>query len=156
MKKTLLIMILAVANIAAAGTAKTGKFGLGVIAGEPTGPCFKYWTSHRTAIDGAVAWSFANNSTFHVHADYLIHNFSLIQVEKGRMPFYFGIGGRIRFAEGNRDDNVGIRVPFGVTYMFQDAPVDIFFEIVPILDLTPSTDIDFNGAVGIRYFFGSH
>ncbi len=130
-----------------------GDFGLGVIAGEPTGPCFKYWTSQKTAVDGAVAWSMSSNARMHLHADYLIHNFTLIKVEKGRMPFYFGIGGRIRFAEGNADDHIGIRIPVGLAYLFDNSPVDIFFEVVPILDLTPDTDLDFNGALGVRYFF---
>lgn len=135
-------------------TAKNGKFGLGVIIGEPTGPCFKYWTSQRTAIDGAVAWSFANNARMHLHADYLFyHDFGLIKVDKGRMPLYIGLGGRIRFAEGNADDRMGIRIPVGLEYLFDTAPVDIFLEIVPILDLAPDTDLDFNGAIGVRYFF---
>ena len=155
MKKTifLIALILALAVFAQNGMAKGGKFGLGVIIGEPTGPCFKYWTGPKTAIDGAAAWSLANNAGLHLHADYLVHKFDLIPVEKGSLPFYFGIGGRIRFAEGNGDDRIGIRIPVGLDYIFADAPLDIFLELVPILDLAPDTDLDFNGAVGIRFFF---
>ena len=101
----------------------------------------------------AAAWSFADNAGLHLHADYLVHKFDLIPVEKGSLPFYFGIGGRIRFAEGNGDDRIGIRIPVGLDYIFADAPLDIFLELVPILDLAPDTDLDFNGAVGIRFFF---
>jgi hypothetical protein len=32
--------------------------------------------------------------------------------------------------------------------------LDFFFELVPILDLAPSTDFGMNAAIGIRYFFG--
>jgi hypothetical protein len=74
-------------------------------------------------------------------------------VDKGRLPFYYGIGGRIKFAENNNDDFIGVRVPFGLAYIFATAPVDIFFELVPILDLAPDTDFDFNAALGARYFF---
>jgi len=37
--------------------------------------------------------------------------------------------------------------------LFADTPLDIFVEVVPVLDLVPDTDLDFNGAVGIRYIF---
>jgi hypothetical protein len=149
----LIALIMALAAFAQNGMAKGGNFGLGVIIGEPTGPCFKYWTGAKTAIDGAAAWSFADNAGMHLHADYLFHKFDLISVEKGSLPFYFGLGGRIRFAEGNGDDRIGIRIPVGLDYIFADAPLDIFLEVVPILDLAPDTDLDFNGAVGVRFFF---
>jgi hypothetical protein len=64
---------------------------------------------------------------------------------------YFGIGGRIIFQ--SNDTNLGIRVPVGLDYLFSSAPVDIFLEVVPILDLTPSTDLDFGGGIGVRYWF---
>ncbi len=147
---TLLVVFVSVAQ---GEPAKEGQFGLGVIAGEPTGPCFKLWTSQRTAIDGAVAWSFANTAGIHLHADYLFHVYDLIDVETGRLPFYYGIGGRIRFADGDRDDNIGVRIPVGLAYLVENVPLDVFFEIVPILDLAPDTDLDFNAALGVRYFF---
>jgi len=31
--------------------------------------------------------------------------------------------------------------------------VDIFFEIVPLLDLVPETDFGPNSAIGVRYYF---
>ncbi len=155
MKKLILFftLIAVLTSVAHGETAQKGRFGLGVIAGEPTGPCFKLWTSQRTAIDGAVAWSFAKNARIHLHADYLVHVFDLIDVETGRLPLYYGIGGRIRFADGDRDDNIGVRIPVGLAYLVENVPLDIFFEIVPILDLTPDTDLDFNAALGVRYFF---
>ncbi|KPK98018.1 MAG: hypothetical protein AMJ90_10080, partial [candidate division Zixibacteria bacterium SM23_73_2] len=55
--------------------AQEDGFGLGVIVGEPTGICGKLWTSGRTAVDGAVAWSFEGESSVHLHADFLYHDF---------------------------------------------------------------------------------
>ena len=154
MRKTLVLSALIVLSLSGMAAARGGKFGLGVIVGEPTGPSFKYWTTGRTAIDGAAAWSMAENAGMHLHADYLFyHNFSLIKVDKGRMPLYIGVGGRIRFAEGNADDRIGVRIPVGLEYIFTSNQVDIFLEIVPILDLAPDTDLDFNAALGVRYFF---
>ncbi len=134
--------------------ARKDGFGLGVIIGEPTGPTFKVWTGPKTAIDGAVAWSLDGNEDIHLHMDYLIHDFSIAKVDKGRFPLYYGIGGRIRFHDRNQDDQIGVRIPVGMAYLFPNSPLELFFEVVPIVDLAPSTELDFNGGAGIRFYIG--
>ena len=127
-------------------------FGLGVILGEPTGISGKYWVSPNTAFDGVVAWSFGNQSAFHAHLDYLFHHFNLFKVEQGKLALYYGIGGRVR-AESD-DRRVGVRVPVGLAYLVEGAPLDIFVEVAPIFESIPATGISLNGGIGIRYFFG--
>jgi hypothetical protein len=68
----------------------------------------KLWTGNSTAIDGAVVWSFGKDSALHLHADYLFYNFNLFKVEKGKLPLYYGIGGRIKLAD---DMKVGVHIP---------------------------------------------
>jgi len=48
---------------------------------------------------------------------------------------------------------VGLRIPVGLEYIFSGERVDIFLEIVPLLDLVPDTDFSLNGGIGVRYFF---
>jgi hypothetical protein len=144
--------ILAIIMFSGTAMAEMGPFGLGIIIGEPTGISGKYLLDKTNAIDGAVAWSSSGNNEFYLHADYLYHNYSLTTVEKGELPVYFGLGGRVVFRE-KHDDKVGIRFPLGINYIFDNAPFDAFLEIVPILDLTPDTDFDLEAAIGIRYFF---
>lgn len=134
--------------------ARKDGFGLGVIIGEPTGLTFKVWTGPKTAIDGALAWSLDATEDMHLHVDYLIHDFSVAKVDQGQFPFYYGIGGRIRFHDGNQDDQFGARFPLGMAYLFANSPLELFFEVVPILDLAPNTELDFNGGVGIRIYIG--
>lgn len=134
--------------------AQNKGFGLGIIIGEPTGVSAKIFTGGN-AIDLAAAWSFADNGGFHIHGDYLFHNYSLIKVENGRLPFYYGVGARVKFLDRNRysDDVVlGARFPVGLSYEFSGFNADIFFELVPILNLVPATDFDLNGALGFRYY----
>ena len=150
MKRIIVAGALSIFFIIHAGAQENG-FGLGVIVGEPTGISLKGWMNNNTAIDAGVAWSFSHETTFHVHIDYLLHNFSLIEKED-RIPLYYGLGGRIKTG-GSGDDRVGIRGVIGVAYFFEDAPLDAFFEIVPVLDVSPTTDFQFNGGVGIRYYF---
>ncbi len=127
-------------------------FGLGIIVGEPTGLSGKYWISKTSAIDGGIAWSFLNDGSMHIHADYLWHNFDLITP---RIPFYIGAGGRIKF-KNNRsavDNRLGVRVPVGVSFFISEPASDFFVELVPILDLAPKSDFTFNAAIGFRFFF---
>ncbi len=127
-----------------------GDFGIGVIIGEPTGLSAKYYTGGNNAFDFGLAWSFGRHANFHAHADYLIHRFDLIDVNSGQMPLYFGLGGRVRTGHNSQ---VGIRIPVGVSYYFPNDPLEIFFEVVPILDLTPGTQFSGNGGMGLRYYF---
>jgi hypothetical protein len=151
MIRTALTILLSVVLLSGSAFA-AGDFGLGIIAGEPTGISGELWLTSTTAISGAAAWSFGGGEdAFLVQSDYLIHNFNLIRVDKGTMALYFGVGGRIKFAN---DPQVGIRIPVGLDYVFQGAPVDIFGELVPILDLVEETEVNFNAAIGVRYFFG--
>jgi len=150
MKKILSYLIFIIIISASFIQAQNKGFGLGVIVGEPTGVSFKYWTDSNSAFDGAVAWSFIDGGALHLHADYILHSFNLIRVASGSLPFYYGIGGRIKFLD---DAGIGVRVPVGLAYLFGGTPIDIFFEVVPILDLAPKTDFKINAAIGGRYFF---
>lgn len=136
--------------------------GIGMILGEPTGISLKAWISEKQAIDAAVAWSFSENDSFQFHADYLVHYFYPVKSEgfRGKLPLYAGVGGRLKLEKddgGNRrnddDSLLGVRIPFGISYIFSDVPVDLFGEIVPILDVFPDTEFDVNAAVGARFYF---
>ncbi len=124
--------------------------GLGLILGEPTGVSLKVWTGRRTAIDAAAAWSLDKSGSFHIHADYLIHDFNLLKTRTGRLPVYYGIGGRIRLEDKTR---VGVRFPIGMSYIFDRAPFDIFIELGPVFDVIPRTEVTLAGFLGFRFYF---
>jgi hypothetical protein len=149
MIKKLMPFVLAI-TLATVLKAQDKGFGIGLYLGEPTGIGMKGWVSANGAIAGAMAWSFAGNGRLHIHVDYHRHSFNLIEVEKGKLPVYYGIGAKIVFQD---DPIFGARIPLGINYLFDDAPLDIFAEIVPGLELIPETEFDFAGGVGIRYFF---
>lgn len=129
-----------------------GKFGAGLIVGEPTGLSAKYFLTESVAIDGAFGWAFRDETDLHLHGDILWHKFDLFDVSGGSLPLYFGVGGRVKFID-NRDDRAGIRFPVGVSYMFDNIPVDIFAEVAPIIDFTPETRGGITGGIGARYWF---
>ena len=131
----------------------TGQFGAGLIIGEPTGASLKYFVNDTLAIDGALGLSLHAHSDFYLHGDVLWHNFDLIPVSQGKAPVYFGAGGLFRFRNSGQEDQFAIRVPVGVSYIFDNAPVDIFAEIGPALDLTPAVRGEITGGIGIRFWF---
>ena len=146
------------APAAAAGGAAARTWELGVVLGEPTGLSAKYWTTTNTAIDFGAAWSFGNDGNFHLHCDYLYHNYEIFKVDEGSLPLYFGIGGRVRFEDDDpKDDHsgtrVGLRLVLGLEYLVAAYPMSVFFEIAPIVDVAPKTEGSMNGGLGIRYVF---
>lgn len=127
-----------------------GDTGIGIIAGNPTGISFKHFTSTVTAIDAAAAWSFDDEWVM-VHADYLFHSFGDIEVDKGQLPWYYGLGGWVAF--GDDDTFIGGRLPVGLEYLFADNDIDLFLEVAAALAIVPDTDFHVDGAVGVRFFF---
>lgn len=130
-----------------------GPVGLGLVLGEPTGIAAKVFLAGGNAVEAAAAWSLSGNNEFQLQGDYVFHMWDWIKVEQGQMPVTFGVGGRIKFRE-NRDDIVGVRFPIGLAYELDQAPIDFFGQLVPILDLAPDTDFDLEGAIGARFYFG--
>jgi len=130
--------------------AQDSGFGIGGIVGSPTGISLKLWVSKTSAFDAGITWSFYNNGSINVHADYLWHKFKLIPTDDGKLPLYFGIGPKLGFGD---DFQLGVRVPVGVDYMFRTVPIDIFVEAAPSLMFLPETTFRFDGGLGARYFF---
>ena len=150
MFKRILLITIILTVITTNATGQSSGFGAGIMLGEPTGISLKNWMSTSNAWDVGIAWSSGKHGSFHLHSDYLWHSFNLIKVDKGVLPLYYGVGIRLLFAD---DSHFGIRGIVGLDYLFDGIPLDVFLELVPIFDMVPGTGFDFNGALGVRYFF---
>lgn len=137
-------------------------FGIGIILGEPTGLSAKLWTSKENAFDFGLGVSvggdrishkyyYDNGSRVHFHMDYLWHSFNAIKSTE-RFPLYYGIGARFN-SGGGYDGSFGIRGVFGIAWFPHSTPIDVFVELVPVLQLTPSTGLGIDAGLGIRFFF---
>ena len=152
MKPRVLVVVLIVFFAANAFALERNTFGVGVIAGEPSGVTAKYMLDNNSAVDGGVGWETSGDNEFHIYTDYLYHMYDVIEVPRGELPLYFG--GGIRFVDReDKDDKLGVRLPVGVEYLFEKVSLGAFFELVPVLNLTPDTDFDLEGGIGIRFFF---
>jgi len=149
MKEAALVLIV-LGCLAGLSFGREGDVGLGIILGEPTGLSFKMWTGKTMAFDAGAAWSFVSGGFFQIHGDWLFHNFNLFQVDTGKMAFYYGFGGRVKFEDQTR---LSLRVPVGISYEFEKTSIELFLEVVPMLDILPATEVDIAGGVGFRYYF---
>jgi Protein of unknown function (DUF3996) len=145
-----------------------GIFGLGLELVEPTGLTGKLFLSPSQAIDFGVGDLYHNyyvpGGGVHLYVDYLWHPFLITEVPAFKLPFYIGVGGRAWIGDYDCGPNncgadfFGVRVPIGVTFDFNEVPLDVFIQLVPTIDFFHDYgphdvffDIDFS--VGIRYWF---
>jgi hypothetical protein len=147
-------------------------FGLGLELGEPTGLNGKYFFSDKAALDFGVGWIYRHyyyGDGLHIYGDFLYHPVSLASAEAFELPLYIGVG--LRFWDFDYCDvNVcdydgwalGLRVPIGISFDFNNAPVDIFIQLVPVIDIVYGDYYDRYGdrahagidlSFGIRFWF---
>lgn len=162
MKMTRLVLVGLLGFLSLEARAQRGGTGLGVILGEPTGLSLKHWVTADHAIAAAAAWSLAGRDSLQLHADYLVHNFDALRRDLPDPPaLYYGVGARVQFHEergGRRHDDdgdtaVGVRFPVGFSYFLGRSALDLFVELVPSLDVSPSTELNLEAAVGARFYF---
>jgi hypothetical protein len=135
------------------------NFGLGVILGSPTGLSFKYVLSKHSAFSAHAGWSFIGDKGIHLTGDYQ-HLFPMVfETAEGTsisdLTPYIAFGGRFRFKEqeGTEDNefHLGLRIGGGAEYLI--SRFGIFAELVPVVNLVPSTDFDFEGGLGLLFYF---
>jgi len=129
----------------------------GAGSANPIGVAAKGWLSDRQALAGMTSFfigSDTQQSYWVIQGDYLFHNFNELEVEEGYLALYVGAGGQFTVIE-DTDNQFGLRAPVGADYMLGSAPVDLFVEIAPTLNVTDPTSLRFDGAIGFRYFFSS-
>ncbi len=162
MKKVIISLVLFLALVGINEVrAQSRKFGLGVIVGEPTGLSAKLWLSRSNALAFGLGWSvegyringfdsdYGNVTRTHIHVDYLWHSFTAIN---SQFPLYYGIGGRINTGP-QYSGTFAVRGVFGIEWLPRATPLDVFIEVVPILQLVNSTGFGIDAGIGARYFF---
>ncbi|MDB4963595.1 MAG: hypothetical protein JWP01_3594 [Myxococcales bacterium] len=147
-------------------------FGLGLELGEPSGLNGKYFVSESGALDfgiGAIYSHYYYGDGIHLYGDYLWHPTSLVSASAFELPLYIGVGLRYwdfdfcdRNVCGYGGSAIGIRIPFGISFDFNNVPLDIFLQLVPVLDFVHGdyydrfddrTHFGVDLSLGLRYWF---
>lgn len=140
------------------GTEK-GALGAGIILGEPTGICAKYYFDDSHAVQ-AAAGSALIGGGLQLHADYVFHPYVAQVRESFVLPLYIGPGVRLIDYANGRDDSsfaIGARVVGGLLFDFTNVPLDAFLEIAGVLEYEfregEGVAIRLNAGAGVRYYF---
>ena len=129
-----------------------GKFGLGFIAGEPTGLSWKYRFSHENALEGAVG--FLPDNGIRANMDYVWHSHPFSNHQFG-LDYGAGIAlgpGRTIESRG-QDIGFGVRGVAGLNYLLPNAPLDLFVEAAPTMILAPNSRMIVEPGFGMRVYF---
>tara|TARA_R110000868_G_scaffold304437_16_gene565268 strand:- start:51047 stop:51517 length:471 start_codon:yes stop_codon:yes gene_type:complete len=128
--------------------------GLGGELASPTGLSYKVPINASSAITGAWGVFLTDgftSSTFEVN--YLMYreneNFN---IGSGNLSPYIGGGLSFVFRK-NADAQVALRVPFGIEYKIDNAPIEIYMDIGPYLVVTDPLSYSFDSSLGFRYRF---
>lgn len=147
--KTLLVLTCLLGTAVCPLRAQTaGKIGAGVILGDPNGITAKYWLNGTRALDAGIGFG----SDVSLYGDYLWHSWDILShPSASEIPLYLGLGAQIRTSSPSA---FGLRAVGGIAYWLPRAPVEIFLELVPVLNLSShGDDLDLNAGLGLRYYF---
>src|SRR3989344_530623 len=89
---------------------KKGDMEFGLLVGSPTGLSFKYRSAPNQAIKAGLGFPFDSDVKFDFHTDYTFQ-FPIRNNLKGELPFYMGLGGRLRSINKSRESQ---KVDFGL------------------------------------------
>ncbi len=146
-----------------------GKFGLGIELGTPAGLNGKLFLSPNRALNFGVGWLYdsyyRDGEGIHLYLDHLWHPVSISDNPTFKLPFYIGVGGSFWSFDDRRDrindryTALGLRVPFGIAFDFNNIPLDVFVQLTLVVDVFLNDNYrdrfgpGFLGSVGARYWF---
>lgn len=137
-----------------------GRFGFGVVAGEPTGLAWKYRIDNVHSVAGAVG--FLPGDYVRLNVDVLwqtpfrgtsalaaYYGPGLIVAYGQRRVYYFSDG---RYGVIDDGGAGGLRVVLGLAYTIPRSPVDLFFEVAPAVILTSPAGGFVDFGLGVRVY----
>lgn len=142
------------------------KFGLGFVLGAPTALSGRYQLSEDRGLD----LQFAFNSSDYVllYGDYLIQFRNLFHAEEKfveQLTPYLGVGPVLAFASKsdhpkndyfNRTTDTlafGVRVPFGIEWLWDRVPIGVGLELAPGVVVAPATEGFIQIGLTFHYYF---
>ena len=158
MLKRIAFIIFLISVLALTANAQEGgRFGMGFVVGDPTGFAWKYRMDNIHAIDGSIG--FSPTERLRLQGDYLWHAYPF---SEKRLALYYGPGIAFSFGRtdyvvfsngyGYNDAGFGIRGVVGLGYNIKNSPVELFFEMAPLIVLTPTAGSGIDLGLGVRVY----
>ena len=147
-------MLSAVFMLTTSETFAQDGVGLGGELLSPVGISYKVPINESSAITGAFGFFVTDgfNSSV-IEVNYISYRDNEnIKIGSGDLSPYIGAGLAFRFAN-NQDAAVSLRVPFGIEYMIDNSPIEIYMDAGPFLTVTDPLSFTFDSSLGFRYRF---
>jgi len=139
--------------------ARAPGWGSGLALGEPVAATASYRLDDKLAGQALFGWSFGQRQV-HLSADAI---YDVIEIPSDdamgfSYPVYLGAGLRLRAGHPKGAPNrpgatLGFRFPLGVGVVPDASPVEVFFEIVPVMVVLPLVEGGVDATLGGRYYF---
>ncbi len=159
MKRVAIIIVITAISLLSlsASAQQTYKTGLGLRGGYPSGITAKHFLNNTSAVEGVLSFGWGG---FGITGLYQLHN--PIPDLPG-FNWYYGGGAHLATAKenegnpwtGNPEGKIflGVDGVIGAEYVFNEAPISIGLDVLPILNIVSELDIWFNAGLSIRYTF---
>jgi hypothetical protein len=156
MRRILISIALAALALPSAATAHEGtggNLGLGVGVGSPTALSIALAPVPWSAFELAIGLPALDEGNTYAHLVYEVDALRLASGPSVIVPLYLGAGGFVRDV-GYTD--FGARIPLGVSFNFERAPIQIFaeaaLEAVLASDVSHDHPLALDGYVGARFW----
>jgi hypothetical protein len=133
-------------------------FSLGAFLGVPTGLTAKLGLSGADAFEAKLAWDFSQLAVdgtgafrFSTQLNYHLYFPGTFAIEGLDFPPFVGIGAEIVLSDGL--PTISARMPFGIGYTFDGAPIELQLELGIGLVLFPAMAFRGSGGLAIRWVF---
>ena len=146
------------------------ELGFGTVSPDQNRRYYRKSFEHYNQFDGKNYSDHRVNSTLVIQGRYLFQ-YPWELEGSGKYEWYWGAGALMKianidyryteingngtiFKEDKTDLDLGLEIPFGMEYTFEDAPITLFGEFGLFIELTDRPGIlQLKGALGIRYNF---
>ena len=132
---------------------------VGIVVGEPTGFRFRYDLRPARLMNFGLGWSFIdyhnNGTVYHdnlritIHGDYIFQFPDPLQIGE-RYELYCGPG---LLLNTSTNDLLGLRIVGGLNVHLGQSPIDVFFELVPVMTIITETRPNLNVGLGLNFKF---
>lgn len=151
MKKLILLCMLLAVCLASWASDK--KHAFGAMLGTQTGLSYRYIMDEKVFIDAGLDYRLGDKSNLYASYSMLAPKPLLIFGQV--MRWYYGVGTRIRSREedGDLETQIGLRGAAGLLYMPKTEPFELFAQAAPVFNIIPSSNLDLDVNIGIRFVF---
>ena len=125
-----------------------GSIGLGGQIGDPSGVTLLFYSASGLSYDFLAAWDL--DDFFYVNAHGL---YERPLGDTPRAHIFYGPGAFVGIRDHRDDDEVRLGVSSTLGAGFIVEQFEFYVRVTPRLTLTPGTDGDIGGGIGLRYYF---